>query len=364
MPRRCCRGWVVWHGHATGWDREGFGSLWLWLFLAQEPSALIGVWVCPTHPCGRVARANERGRRGVGARLHAAAPAPDTPGRGRGERGTSHPRLRGVRMVPTSRSSIPSPSPHGTAGEVGLRCPGTTCAVGPGGRVTVGCPRGGNGVGGSAAAPLRSRFPFPPLPPVSMDTAVWWKASESSDVCGDECCEGRIKIRREGKAFEEQESETPFVTARPPELPCRQCRGPSAPQGHPLPLPCLHTGVPGEKEGLEAVEFPNPGAGTARGQRMSLLLGRAPFPRVAIPPALPRSRGTLPTGVSLCKPTGGWPPGSAGQPAGIPRLPTPRGMEVQLPSILLSTLPTPRLRSRPQPDLSGLSHGLCFSPSH
>lgn len=55
-------------------------------------------------------------------------------------------------------------------------------------------------MGGSAAA-LVSPFPFPPLPPVSMDTAVRWKASESLDVCGDRYCEGRKKNQERGEGF-------------------------------------------------------------------------------------------------------------------------------------------------------------------
>lgn len=156
------------------------------LVFAQEPSVLIGVWVCPTHPC--ITRANERGQGGERARLPTAAPAPDTP------------RPCGLRVVPTSRSSISSLSPPRHCWRGGAASPWRYVSRGIGRAcVTVSCLRGGNGVGGSAAAPLRSRFHF--HPPVSMDTAVWWKASESFHVCGDECCGGRKKKQERGEGF-------------------------------------------------------------------------------------------------------------------------------------------------------------------
>lgn len=217
---------------------------------AQEPSVLIGVWVCPTCPCGRVAHANEWVQGGERPRLPAAAPVPDTP------------RPCGLRVVPTSRSSISSlSSPPLLCWRGGAASPWHYVSRGIGRAcVTVSCLCGGNGVGGSAAAPLRSCFHF--HPPVSMVTAVWWKASESFHVCGDECCGGRKKQnRREEKAFEEQESETRFVTTRPPELQCHQRQHRSAPQGHP-PLPLPSHWVPCGEGAAGSSRVSQPGAGT------------------------------------------------------------------------------------------------------
>lgn len=121
---------------------------------AQEPSVLIGVWVCPTCPCGRVAHANEWVQGGERPRLPAAAPVPDTP------------RPCGLRVVPTSQSSISSlssPPPAPALLErwgciaLALRVPWDWEGV---------CdrelPLWGERRGGLCRCPAEKLFPFPP----------------------------------------------------------------------------------------------------------------------------------------------------------------------------------------------------------